>query len=534
MHQYINLRGQYGFSQTFSMDYSSVQDVLDQMDRLGIWQTVVEFTGASNTLYRARRLIQEISAIPNWRQRIIPCFATDAALLFQDGAMESFIQLLKENSPCCISLFPKRFSYRLRLIDAVLDRLQDVCSVILIDKKELSGDCAADDLIYLANRYPEMSFVIRQVSWGGYNFLFDVMRRAKNVYVDNSRLHTRNALEMFHNHIGEGRVLFSTDTRGNEGAAMAPITFANLSDKAKNNIRYGTFISLFRRESDRRFLQENLRAIPNKIPNRFWTPFVEEGKAPDTEIYDIHCHMGMCGGGWNLMNAEFSTQVSAFEEDMDKYNVRRIVSSASGRPDLIEANLEMAAAVEGHDRFRGYVRYNPNFDQLYTDEYLDSLFATGYFIGLKTLPSYMGIEITDKRYERMFRYAHEHHLPVLIHTWQKNLGAPWACAEAASRWPNAKVVCGHTGGGELGRIDCETIAQDPKYSNVYFEFCGSFGATRTWAKTLQSINPSRVLYGTDACLHDMGWEMSRLLSADIGDDDLIAILGQNAKRIYGF
>ena len=77
MHKYINLRGEYGFSQTYTMDYCSIQDVLDQMDRLGIWQTVVEFTGASNTLYRAKRLLNELNDVPNWRQRVIPCFMSD-------------------------------------------------------------------------------------------------------------------------------------------------------------------------------------------------------------------------------------------------------------------------------------------------------------------------------------------------------------------------------------------------------------------------------------------------------------------------
>ncbi len=534
MHQYINLRAEYGFSQTYTMDYCSIQDIIDQMDRLGIWQTIVEFTGASNTIYRAHRLLKELETIPNWRQRIIPCFMADPAVLFHTGGVEEFRQILRDAAPCCLSFYPKAGKYRIRMADALLEQVQDICSVVLMDKAQLSGDCAADDLIYLADRFPKMSFVIRQFSWGGYNFIIDVLSRTKNVYIDNSRLHTREAIDMFSRHFGSNRIVFSTDTRANEGAAMGTITFSELSEEEKNAIRYGNFISMFQNEEDRAFLLKNLRAIPNKIPNRFWTPFVEEGKAPDTEIYDIHCHMGMTGGGWVLEDGIMEKQVESFEKDMDRYNVQKIVSSMSGRPDLIQANIEMEEATRGRDRFRGYLRYNPNFDELYTDEYMDKLFATGYFVGLKTLPAYMGIEITDPRYERMFRYANEHELPVLIHTWQKSLGAPKACAEAAARWPKAKVVLGHSGGGELGRVDCEAIAQDPKFNNVYFEFCGSFAASRTWAKSLEKIDPSRVLYGTDACLHDMGWEMGRLLSADIGDEDLTAILGANAKRVYGF
>jgi len=534
VHKYINLRAEYGFSPTATMDYSSVQDIVRQMDRLGIWQTVVEFNSANNTLYRAQRLMKEMQEVPEWRQRFIPCFVADPAVLFHIGALEQFKQILRDAAPCCMSFHPKPGKYRLRMVDALLEQVQDVCSVVLLDKAQLSVEGGADDLIYLANRFPEMSFIIRNFSWGGYNFVLDILSRTKNVCIDNSKLHTREAIDMFSRHFGSHRIVFSTDIRANEGAAMAPITFSALSEEEKNGIRHGNFINMFRREEDRAFLLKNLRSIPNKIPNRFWTPFVEEGKAPDTEIFDVHCHLGLTGGGWVLEDGVIENQVASFEKDMDRYNVQKIVTSMSGRPDLIQANVEMMEATRGRDRFRGYVRYNPNFAGEYTGEYMDKLFATGYFVGLKTLPGYMGVDIADPRYEAMFRYANEHELPVLIHTWQGGLGSPKSCAEVALRWPKAKLILGHSGGGTAGRLECEAIAKDPRYSNVFFEFCGSFSSTRTWAKTLETIDASRVLYGTDACLHDIGWEMGRLLSADICDEDLIAILGGNAKRIYGF
>ena len=34
-------------------------------------------------------------------------------------------------------------------------------------------------------------------------------------------------------------------------------------------------------------------------------------------------------------------------------------------------------------------------------------------------------------------------------------------------------------------------------------------------------------------MHEIAWELGRLLSADIPDEQLIAILGGNAKRILG-
>ena len=52
--------------------------------------------------------------------------------------------------------------------------------------------------------------------------------------------------------------------------------------------------------------------------------------------------------------------------------------------------------------------------------------------------------------------------------------------------------------------------------------------------TLEHIDYHRVLFGTDAPILSNIWELSRLLSEDIPDEALIAILGQNAKELFGF
>jgi len=535
MQKYINLNAQYGIDQQGNARYADIGDILANMDRLGIWQTVVEFPGG-NTLARAKRLLQDISQFPQHRQRIIPSFILDPTILAETGGIQQFIQILKDNQPCCITLRPKSSKFLLRMADLILDQIWEYCSVILMDYDQLTPEHAAYDLVYLAQRYPQLGFVVRQAAWTGYAFLFDVMSRANNIYVDSSRLHTRRALELFTDKFGTERVLFSTEQRSTGGAAMAAITFAKLSEEVKDQIRFGNFVRLFREEKSRKTLTENARVIPNLVKNSFWTPFVEQGILPAVDIYDIHCHMGVPGNGWYLAAANLETQTLAFEEDMDTFHIKTVVTSVNGRPDVIQANRDMHRAVQGRSRFRGYVRFNPNFCEAYTDEYFDECFADPYFVGLKTLPSYMGVDIRDSRYDRMFRYAHNHGLPVLIHcsVGGNAFGDPVKCAQAAAKWPNAKVVLGHSGSGGNGRLLCEAIAQDPQYSNVYFEFCGSFTSTRCWEDSLKHIDHHRVLYGTDACLHDMSWEMGRLLSCDIPDWQLTDILGGNAKALYGF
>lgn len=124
--------------------------------------------------------------------------------------------------------------------------------------------------------------------------------------------------------------------------------------------------------------------------------------------------------------------------------------------DALYPNRELMEVAAPHgDRFKGYLLYFADCPELYTEEYLDKMFATGFYVGLKSLPKYQEVSIDDPRYEPMFRYAHTHHLPILLHTWD---GIPYgnvrACAEVAKKWPNAKVIMGHSGGIDAGRNTC--------------------------------------------------------------------------------
>ena len=98
----------------------------------------------------------------------------------------------------------------------------------------------------------------------------------------------------------------------------------------------------------------------------------------------------------------------------------------------MECHQLKEAAVKGkEDRFKGYIRYNPNYTDVFTEEFMDERFATGYYVGLKSLPHYMKVDLKDERYAPMFEYAEKHHLPILIHN-DMNRGSPRACAEMAA------------------------------------------------------------------------------------------------------
>lgn len=520
MGKYINLNARIGMNE----EYKDPRQVMEEMDRLGVYTTVMEYTTGSNARYLNEKLLELIRDLP--RERVIPGYFLGMQTVFETGGMEALRKMLEER-PGCIVLYPKDSQYRLKAIAMALDQLKELPLVVMMDATQVRNDGGADDLVYLARRYPNMSFVIRRIMYPSMPFMADAMYRAENIYAECSWFHTRNAIGMFSRLFGAQRILFSLGKRGNGGAAMAAVTFSDIPEAEKELVRWGNFARIFG--------DVTVKDIPNRVANSFWTPFVEQGIVPDVPIYDVHTHMGPTGSNWFLENCNFQTQIPGFEADMEKFHVRKIVSSCSGRPDLIQANREMEAAVgQKTDRFKGYLRFDPRIGKDYTEEYVQELLDRAYFVGLKTLPQYMDTDIRDESYEPMFRWANARKLPVLIHCWGDGLGSPFKCAEAAAKWPDAKVILGHSGGNDIGKAQSEIVAQDPKFANVYFEFCGSFPAASSWKETLEKIDYKRVLFGTDACLHDYGWEMGRLLSEDIDDEILTAILGGNAKELFGF
>ena len=198
----------------------------------------------------------------------------------------------------------------------------------------------------------------------------------------------------------------------------------------------------------------------------------------------------------------------------------------------IEGNKMVEVAIDDKERFRGNLVVNPIYSELYTQEVLDSFFKGGYFCGFKVAPQYLGVNVNDERFVPMYEYANKHSLHILFHSFDDgDCGTPEKIAEMAEKYPNANFVIGHSGGGTRGRHQAERVALDSRYNNCYFEFCGSFTTDVRWEDSLKYIDYRRVVFGTDTVVHDIAWELARLLSLDIPEEQIEAILGNNMQRV---
>lgn len=540
---YINLNGKYGLGAYERPDFATLSDLLKHMDRLGIWQTVVWHSNARDLhpVFGNRFLLEDMKNTPGAIERVIPAMAVNPSMLVAQGEMEWLEECMSDAIAPCLIIFPKTNRYRIMEYDRLLERLRKYKPIVLMDVAELVGsgnpeEHAEDmeDLIRLAHEFPEMSFVIKQVMWWQYSKMFRVLSKTNNIYMDTSWLHTRDAIRLVCEHIGSGRLLFGVGFKSHGGAALAGLSYADICQEEKDAIASDNFIALIKDPAQKARILQNRREVQHQIHNSYWDDFMAEKGVRDTLVIDAHSHIGPFNRSWYLAEHEIEGQIGQLERDMKRLGIKKIISQPEtalfGQP--IEGNRMVEREIkELNTSFRGNLFFNPHYSSEYTEELLDDFFRGGYFCGFKLLPEYLGVDIADERYRLALEYANKHRQHILFHTWEGKYGTALQVAKVAVSYPEATFLLGHTGGGTVGRRQCEEIAQDSCYDNCVFEFSGSFTTEICWEETLKKIDYRRVVFGTDTIVHDMAWEMGRLLSLDIPKEWLRAILGENMQRI---
>ena len=547
---YINVNGCYGQGPYARPDYTTLQEFLENMDRLGIGQAVVYHTLARDLhpVYGNRYLLDDIQNTPGAAERVIPALAVNPSMLAGIGEMQSVTDSLEQHKAGCIALFPVTNRYRLLEIRPVLDRLRTYRPLIFIDVTEMTSE-DMEDLAAIAADYPELFFVIRQIMWWQFSRVFNLLGRTRNICADISWLHTRDSIRILRDQAGPGRLVFGAGYRSHGGAAMAALSWAEIPQHEKDRIAADTLISMLPEGPVRDRAAAGRRTLEPRVGNRFWNAFLDEKPLSDVLVIDAHTHIGPFTRSWFLRDNSLEGQLAALDHDRQRFGIDKFVSqpetalfgqAVEGNrmvEDAFYAYAEKSTAgtervhSELMQHFRGNLFYNAIYSDLYTKELLDTFFSRGYFCGFKILPEYLEVDVADPRFIPCFEYADQHQMHILIHTWEGKYGTALQCAQVAKHYPKATFIFGHTGGGTEGRLQCEKIAQDPQYANCVFEFCGTFTTPLRWEDSLKKIDYRRVVYGTDTIVHDIAWELGRLLSLDIPEEQIGAILGANMQRV---
>jgi predicted TIM-barrel fold metal-dependent hydrolase len=241
--------------------------------------------------------------------------------------------------------------------------------------------------------------------------------------------------------------------------------------------------------------------------------------------------------------------------ELDRHHVARAMFIASVPGD--EASVA-AAAARHPGRFVGAFMFNPNAPE--TEARIDRAFGELNLTTACLFPAMHGYSMDDEAVAAVCRSAERHRRAVFVHCGllsvgvRKKLGLPsrfdlrkgdpLAVAAIAVRYPGVPFVIPHFGAGLfrealMAAEVAPNIVLDTSSSNAWIKFTPGLTLREVFARALDCVGPSRLLFGTDSSFFPRGWhaaifESQQAILADLGanESDQQLVFGDNFSRVF--
>jgi predicted TIM-barrel fold metal-dependent hydrolase len=233
-------------------------------------------------------------------------------------------------------------------------------------------------------------------------------------------------------------------------------------------------------------------------------------------IFDSHMHVGsfesMFGvaldrdGIVELMRENGIENGVAFHPD-NAY-VAEVVESVPGLYALVWSNPRVAGYLEEAASFLDHPK----------------------FLGMKMHPLLDGFHPNDPSVHPLVELLLERDLPVLIHCGHPIFTLPWSIEELAVSFPDAKIVLGHMGHGNVVYINgaIEVALRNP---NVYLETSGMPMHTKI-REAYERVGETRVLFGTDVPFHHPVVEIKKVELSGLPPEGVQRVLSRNGRLLF--
>jgi predicted TIM-barrel fold metal-dependent hydrolase len=152
------------------------------------------------------------------------------------------------------------------------------------------------------------------------------------------------------------------------------------------------------------------------------------------------------------------------------------------------------------------------------------------FLGVKLHPLLDGYHPDDPIVHPIYELAIERDVPVLVHCGHPIFTLPWSIEEAIVRYPDAKVILGHMGHGNIVYINA-SIDVAARNANVYLETSGMPMHTKI-REAVDRVGRDRVLYGSDAPFHHPAVELAKVRLSGLAPELVERVLGANARELF--
>lgn len=152
------------------------------------------------------------------------------------------------------------------------------------------------------------------------------------------------------------------------------------------------------------------------------------------------------------------------------------------------------------------------------------------FRGVKLHPLLDGYHPDDPMVHPIIELLIERGLPALIHCGHPIFTLPWSIEELVRRYPEARIILGHMGHGNIVYINAaiDVAARNP---NVYLETSGMPMHSKI-REAVERAGPDRVLYGSDTPFHHPTVELAKVRVSGLSSDQEIGVLGENGRRLF--
>lgn len=152
------------------------------------------------------------------------------------------------------------------------------------------------------------------------------------------------------------------------------------------------------------------------------------------------------------------------------------------------------------------------------------------FRGVKLHPLLDGYHPDDPSVHPVIELLIERGLPALIHCGHPIFTLPWSIEELIRRYPQARVILGHMGHGNIVYINAaiDVAARNP---NVYLETSGMPMHTKI-REAVERAGPDRVLYGSDTPFHHPSVELTKVRVSGLPTELVGRVLGENGLRLF--
>lgn len=248
-------------------------------------------------------------------------------------------------------------------------------------------------------------------------------------------------------------------------------------------------------------------------------------------IIDFHAHVG----SMDSIGARYNIDEILRAMDAARIDITCLFNICHGNAH--RANILTATAVRAHsDRLIGFSFVTPHYPEEMDRELTFAHNELG-LRGIKIYPPYAADTVEHEQWDVVFKFAHQHGLPLISHTdghhpiVSPNRAEPQMFVPWARRYPNASIVLGHAGNFSSGRRSSVMAAN--ACPNIYIETCTSWRERGAIEELVEGAGADRILFGSDMPILDPRIQVGRVATADISSAAKNLALGGNAARILG-